>query len=84
MAPPELAQLVSVERDDVPALEEDLSTGDLGGGPQNAQYGVRDGALAAARLAAQPHDLTRLDRKVHMVDGTDAPVLEHIVDDQVL
>src|SRR5437588_43153 len=75
---------ISLERNEVLAFEEDLASGYLGGRAENAEYGVRRRALAATRLAAEPHHLAGFDRKRNIVHGAHAPILEDVIDGQIL
>src|SRR5205085_6469291 len=72
--PPELAQLLVALADEILTTEADAAAGDSSRRPQDLHDGVRDGRLAAARLAGQPEDLALSDVEVDAVDGACAPV----------
>ena len=70
----ELAHLVGLELEQVPAVEQDLARLDLPGLADEAHDRERGHALAAARLADEAHDLAAVDVEVDPVDGPDDAV----------
>ncbi len=72
--------MLALEPDEILALEEDAAARDPGRWPQDLHDGVRDGRLAAARLARQADDLTGVDRQVDPVDGAHETVADAVLD----
>ena len=74
--PAEPAHVLVALADEVLAAEDDAAAGDPARRPQDLHHGVRDGGLAAARLAGEPEDLALVDVEVDAVDGAGAPVVD--------
>jgi hypothetical protein len=83
VAPPVAAQLLALLRDEVVAAEEDAAARNARRRPQDLHHGVGDGALAAARLACEAHDLACMDGQVDGVDRTHAPVAGRVLDGEL-
>src|SRR5581483_11851796 len=65
------------------AAEEDGAGDDVRRRPQDLHHRVRDRALAAARLAGEPDDLSRMDLEVDPVDRADAAFAVSVLDDEL-
>ena len=76
VAPPEAAQLLVALAGEVLAPEADRAADDLRRRAEDLHDRVRDRALAAARLAREPEDLSLADGEVDAVDGAHPAVLD--------
>src|SRR4029077_2446817 len=77
------AKLLTLAADEILAAEEDVAAGDVCRWAQDLHHRVRDRGLAAARLAREPDDLTRVDRQVDAVDRAYVALANAVVDGEL-
>src|SRR5205807_1851261 len=80
VAPAEAAKLLGLLADEVLALVEDAAADDPRRRAQDLEHRVRDGGLAAARLAGEPDDLALPNLEVDAVDRPNAPRAAAVLD----